>query len=113
MANHIPRCPVRALTTQLHDVVRSTLVQLFKEYTGLSARSIVVEDGGLADSARRPADILLRNFYGQNKHLILDVGVTSYLTDSGLEQGAANPGASARAYERRKILAVHSHPVTM
>ena len=113
MADHIPRCPVRALTTQLHDVVRSTLVQLLKEYTNLSARSVIVEPDGLTDSARRPADILLRNFYGQNKHLILDVGVTSCLTNSGLAQGAADPGASARAYERRKILAVHAHPVTM
>ncbi len=107
MADHIPRCPVRALTTQLHDVVRSTLVQLLKEYTGLSARNIVVEPSGLTDSARCRADVLLRNFYGQNKHLILDVGVTSCLTNSGLEQGATDPGASARAYERKKILAVH------
>ena len=113
MADHIPRCPVRALTTQLHDVVRSTLVQLLKEFTNLGARSIVVEPDGLTDSARRPADVLIRNFYGQNKHLILDIGVTSCLTNTGLEQGAADPGASARAYERRKILAVHTHPVTM
>jgi hypothetical protein len=46
--------------------------------------------------------------------VILDVGVTSCLTNnSGLDQGAADPGTVARAYERRKILAVHAHPVTM
>ncbi len=113
MADHIPRCPVRDLTTQLHDVVRSTLVPLLKEHTSLSARSIVVEPTGLTDSARRPADTLLRNFYGQNKHLIMDVGVTSCLTNSGQEQGAADPGSSARSCDRRKIPAVHAHPVTM
>ncbi len=48
-----------------------------------------------------------------NKHLVLDVGVTSCLTNSGLQQGADNPWTAARAYERRKILAVHAHPVTI
>ena len=46
MADHIPRCPFRALlalTTQLHDVVRSTLVRLLKEHTSLSARSTIVD----------------------------------------------------------------------
>ena len=113
MADHIPRCPVRGLTTQLHDHVRATLVQLLKEHTSLSARNIVVEPTFLTDSARRPADVLLRNFHGQNKHLILDVGVTSSLTNTGLSQGARDPGSAARAYERRKVLAVHTHPVTM
>ena len=35
------------------------------------------------------------------------------MTNTGLEQGAADPGSSARSYERRKILAVHAHPVTI
>ena len=113
LADHIPRCPVRALTTQLHDVVRSTLAQLLKEHTSRSARSIVVDPAGLTGSARRPEDILLRNYYGQNKHLVLDVGVTSCLTNSGLQQGADDPGSAARTYERRKILAVYEHPVTV
>ena len=88
LADHIPHCPVCALATQLHDVVRSTLVQLLKEHTSLSARSIIVEPTGLTNNARRPADVLLRNSYGQNKHLVLDVGVMSCLTNSGLQQGA-------------------------
>ncbi len=68
MADHIPRCPVRGLTTQLHDTIRSTRVQMIKAHTSLSARNIVVEPTSLTDSAQRPADVL-RNFHGQNKHV--------------------------------------------
>ena len=94
-------------------MVRSTLVQLLKEHTSLSANIIIVEPAVLTDGARRPADVLLRSFYGQDKHLVLDVGVTAYLTNSGLQHGAYDPGSAARTCERRKILAVDAHPVTM
>lgn len=35
MADHIRRCPVLGLTTRLHDIVITALVQLLKEHTGL------------------------------------------------------------------------------
>lgn len=113
MADHVPRCPVRGLTTQLHDIVRSALMQLLKEHTSLSTQNIVVEPTVMTDNARRPAKVMLRNFHGQNKHLILEVEVTSSLTNIGLSQEARDPGSTARAYERRKILALHANPVTM
>lgn len=78
LADRIPRCPVRDLTTELHDTVRSTLVYLLKEHTNLSARNMIMQPTFLTDSSHRPADVQLRNFHGQSKHLILDVtqGVT-------------------------------------
>ncbi len=57
---------------------------MLRDHTGFSARNVVVEPTFLNLSARRPADILLRNFHGQNKHVIQDVGVTSSLTNTGL-----------------------------
>ncbi len=71
---------------------------MLKERTGLSARNIVAEPTFLTDSARRPVDILRRNFHGQNKHLVLDVGVTSTLNNTRLQLGAKVPGSAAQAY---------------
>ena len=113
MVDHVPRCPARALTTHMHNGVRDVLVQLLKEYTSVNNNNVSKEPTGLSDGARRLADILLRNFYGQNKHVILDVGVTSAMTNTSMVAAAKTLGYYAVEYEQRKIQAVFTHPVTM
>lgn len=93
-ADHLLRCPGRA--TRMHDCLRITLVQLLTEHTSIKRLDITVEPAGLTDSAQRPTDVLLSNHYGHCKHLILDAGVTSALTNSGLARSAMDQGSAAQ-----------------
>ena len=100
MVDHIPRCPVRAYATAMHNAVRDSLLGLVKTLTTIPARDVVAEPVGLTSTASRPADIMFRNFYGPGKHVILDVGITSTQTNTALQRyhSDSKPGVCAARY---------------
>ena len=115
MADHLPRCPAHANATAMHDVVRRCLARLIATETTVRPRDIVTEKTNLVrDTRLRPSDILIYDFNGRNKHLLIDVGVSSATTNTALSSSQwKKPGACARAYEGTKTSAVLGHRITL
>ena len=96
----------------MHDVVRRCLAGVIATETTVRPRDIVTEKTNLVrDTRLRPSDILvIYDFNGRGKHLLIDVGVTSATTNTALSSSLwKSPGGCARAYEDTKTLAVLGH----
>ena len=76
---------------------------------------MVAEPRGLTSSSSRPADIMLRNFYGVGKHVIVDVGITSALSNTAISRKCSGEKTwvSAADYAQDKIQVVARDPVTL
>ena len=68
----------------------------------------------MRDTRLRPSDILIYDYNGSGKHLMIDVAVTSAVTNTGMAGGRwKTAGENARAYERRKINRALGHRITL
>ena len=67
----------------MHDAVRRCLAHLIATETTVRPRDIVTKKTNLVrDTRLRPSDILVYDFNGRGKHLLIDVGVTSATANS-------------------------------
>ena len=115
MADHLPRCPAHANASEMHDEIRDAMAKLLVTETSLNPRDIVTEKTNLVrDTRLRPSDILIRNFNGSGKHLLVDVACTSAFCNTALKGNRwKDPGSQARSLESTKINAVLGHRITM
>ena len=116
MADHLPRCPAHGNATAIHDVVRRCLANMIATETTIRPRDIVTEKTNRVRDCTRlcSSDILVYDFNGRGKHLLIDVGVTSATTNTALSGSLWKTlGDCAHTYEGTKTSAVLGHRITM
>ena len=90
----------------MHNATRDLHVEHINLFTKIHTnKDVVAKPRGLTSSSSRPADIMPRNFYGVGKHVIVDVGITSALTNTAISRkySSKKPGVSVAYYAQAKI----------
>ena len=91
------------------------LIVIILLMSGVPKSSIVLEKKGLRPGNRsRPGDIVVLNFYGLGRHLVIDVVLCTVYRNVTLAQTCSIPGYAAKMAEDRKFYndKKSSHPVS-
>ena len=114
LERHSTRCANGGQRHYMHAGLVALIVIILL-MSGVPKSSIVLEKKGLRPGNRsRPGDIVVLNFYGLGRHLVIDVVLCTVYRNVTLAQTCSIPGYAAKMAEDRKFYndKKSSHPVS-
>ena len=105
LERHSVRCPNGGQRHFMHSGLVMVLLNVLLE-AGVPRSTILFEMRGLRSTDRtRPGDVVALNFFGLDRHLVIDAVVSTVYRNCILQEASTVPGYAAKQAEDRKLLA--------
>ena len=113
LERHSVRCPNGGQRHYMHAGLVAVIVAILL-MAGIPKSSIVVEKKGLRPDRTRPGDVVVLNFYGPGRHLVIDAVISTVYRNTLLSVTSLIPGHVAKLAEDKKFKAdeLSSQPVS-